>query len=591
MERIEAVIFDLDGVIVSTDEYHYLAWQKLADQEGVYFDRKINDRLRGVSRMESLEILLEQTDKPYSAEEKAEMAARKNEIYKDYLQYLTPEDILPGVMDLLHELKTGGIQTAIASSSKNAQTILEKVGLQRCFDSIVDGNNIRNSKPDPEVFVKAAAALKVPVNSCLVVEDATSGISAALAANMKVLAVGFAAGDLRAHLSAPDLAYITAGELLTVPAGIGNARIVTLADLENQKLQYQTKGAFVEHALIHDAHGSAIHVVTVHNGMLMFTILPNRGMDIGDLFLDGEKTSWERSMDYLLHPDHVDLAEDHHTGWEKGFYPAVTSIGPEIFGTPDEVRTMHGTASYSSASQDSVFISMNDEGITVEGTIPVKGYLEHSIYEKKRKIWTRFGSTSVVIHEQITNLTTERQPLDDGYHIQLAGEFCSRGGRYVLPVPEQELLLRDSASREEDPFSIYDAGTALEPIRCYQYVPKPVEGLDSLRELQNELCSLPDTGRLTAEMIVNSSRDTAAYVVRSLTHYPRSLIAKRATGSVGMYALEPCKTRPNSMKQKTIDGETDFLEPYESRSQWIMIGYTKESYLIAGLEQKINNLR
>nr|MCR4718254.1 beta-phosphoglucomutase [Bacillota bacterium] len=175
---IKAVIFDLDGVIVSTDDCHYEAWKKLADEEGIYFDRKINDRLRGVSRMASLEIVLERANKAYTEEEKAKLAKRKNGYYRDFIKKLTPNDILPGVMDNLEELKKNGIKIAIGSSSKNTPIILKQIGLCGYFDAVSDGNNISKSKPDPEVFVKAAEMLKIPPKNCLVVEDADAGIEA-----------------------------------------------------------------------------------------------------------------------------------------------------------------------------------------------------------------------------------------------------------------------------------------------------------------------------------------------------------------------------------------------------------------------------
>ena len=191
---IKAVIFDLDGVIVSTDDCHNEAWKKLADEEGIYFDRKINDRLRGVSRMASLEIVLEKSEKAYTEEEKAELAERKNGYYKEFIKKLTPNDILPGVMDNLEELKKNGIKIAIGSSSKNTPIILKQIGLDGYFDAVSDGNNISKSKPDPEVFLKAAEMLKIPPKNCLVVEDADAGIEAGKNGGMKTLSVHGAKG-------------------------------------------------------------------------------------------------------------------------------------------------------------------------------------------------------------------------------------------------------------------------------------------------------------------------------------------------------------------------------------------------------------
>ena len=188
--KIEAVIFDLDGVIVSTDECHYRAWKKTADEEGIYFDRKINDRLRGVSRMDSLEIVLERAERLYTDEEKVELAERKNNYYKEYIKKLTKDDILNGVNENLAELKAKGI----GSSSKNTPDILKYIGLDNYFDAVSDGNNITKSKPDPEVFLKAADMLGVPYEKCLVVEDADSGIEAGKRAGMYTLAVNNAKG-------------------------------------------------------------------------------------------------------------------------------------------------------------------------------------------------------------------------------------------------------------------------------------------------------------------------------------------------------------------------------------------------------------
>ena len=191
---IKAVIFDLDGVIVSTDDCHYEAWKKMADEEGIYFDKTINNRLRGVSRMESLEIVLERAEKAYSEDEKLALAERKNSYYKEFITKLTPDDILPGAMNTLEELKTNGIKVAIGSSSKNTPVILKQIGLSDYFDAVSDGNNITNSKPDPEVFLKAADMLGIPYGECMIVEDADAGIEAGKRAGMKTVSVHGAKG-------------------------------------------------------------------------------------------------------------------------------------------------------------------------------------------------------------------------------------------------------------------------------------------------------------------------------------------------------------------------------------------------------------
>lgn len=177
--KYKAIIFDLDGVICSTDEYHYQAWKKMADEIGIYFDKKINDRLRGVSRMESLEIILENGERTCSKEEKERLAERKNEYYKELLQNMTPNDLSGEVKETLDALKAGGLKLAIGSSSKNTKFILKQIGLEGYFDEISDGTNIVNSKPDPEVFLKAAQFLGLPPKECMVVEDARAGIEAA----------------------------------------------------------------------------------------------------------------------------------------------------------------------------------------------------------------------------------------------------------------------------------------------------------------------------------------------------------------------------------------------------------------------------
>lgn len=213
---IKAVIFDLDGVIVSTDECHYNGWKQLAGQEGIYFDKEINERLRGVSRMESLEIILERAQKHYTQEQKLEMAARKNGYYKELIKELSPDNILPGVSLFLADLKNRGIKIAIGSSSKNSQLILKGIGLDNYFDAEADGNDITRSKPDPEVFLVAAKRLGIPPENCLVVEDSEAGIDAALAAGMKVLGVGFASGTARATIRANDLSSVKAEDIIII---------------------------------------------------------------------------------------------------------------------------------------------------------------------------------------------------------------------------------------------------------------------------------------------------------------------------------------------------------------------------------------
>lgn len=201
---MKAFIFDLDGVIVFTDKFHYQAWKRMADEMGIYFDETINNRLRGVSRAESLEIILERYEGvPLTAEKKAELMETKNNTYRELLATMTPADVSDEVRNTLKELRARGCKLAIGSSSRNAKFILEKVELLEAFDAISDGNNITHSKPDPEVFVKAGEFLGEKPENCIVVEDAYAGIDAAKAAKMTAVGIGDAAGyekaDVKIH--------------------------------------------------------------------------------------------------------------------------------------------------------------------------------------------------------------------------------------------------------------------------------------------------------------------------------------------------------------------------------------------------------
>lgn len=191
--QYKGVIFDLDGVICYTDKYHYMAWKQIADETGVYFDETINDRLRGVSRTESLNIILEKYPGKLSEEEKLQLAEKKNNIYRTLLGEMSPSDVAGEVTDTLKELKRRKIKIAIGSSSKNARFILKNIGLFDLFDQISDGNNITRSKPDPEVFLKAAGMLELDPAQCLVVEDARAGVDAAAAGGFACAGLGDAA--------------------------------------------------------------------------------------------------------------------------------------------------------------------------------------------------------------------------------------------------------------------------------------------------------------------------------------------------------------------------------------------------------------
>lgn len=192
--KYKGIIFDLDGVICFTDHYHYLAWKALADSIGAPFDESKNDRLRGVSRMDSLEIVLEEYQGPaLTEEEKKALATKKNDLYRTYLQSMSPADLSDEVRDTLNALRAKGMKLAIGSSSKNTPLILERIGLGGFFDAVSDGNNITKSKPDPEVFLMAADMLHLDPKECIVVEDAEAGIQGAIAGGFDSAALGPAA--------------------------------------------------------------------------------------------------------------------------------------------------------------------------------------------------------------------------------------------------------------------------------------------------------------------------------------------------------------------------------------------------------------
>lgn len=190
IKTVQAAIFDLDGVIVDTAKYHYLAWKRLANENGFDFTEADNERLKGVSRMKSLEILLEIGRLHPSEGEKEIMAARKNGWYVEYLMGIDASELLPGSVEYLHHLRAHGIKTALGSASKNARLILERLNITSLFDVIIDGTRVQKAKPDPEVFLLAAAELGIPPQYCVVFEDAEAGIEAARRAGMGSVGVG-----------------------------------------------------------------------------------------------------------------------------------------------------------------------------------------------------------------------------------------------------------------------------------------------------------------------------------------------------------------------------------------------------------------
>lgn len=192
MDKLRGVIFDLDGVICFTDVYHFQAWKQMADGEGIEFNERINERLRGVSRAESLEIILERAARTYAPDEKAALMEKKNNLYRELLQQMSPQDLSPEVLQTLHALRERGYKLAIGSSSKNAKFILDRIGLGDFFDAVSDGTNIQRSKPDPQVFLMAAEMLEFAPSECLVVEDAEAGIDAAVAGGFHSAGIGSA---------------------------------------------------------------------------------------------------------------------------------------------------------------------------------------------------------------------------------------------------------------------------------------------------------------------------------------------------------------------------------------------------------------
>ncbi|HEY6951800.1 MAG TPA: beta-phosphoglucomutase [Bacteroidota bacterium] len=210
-----AVIFDLDGVLVSTDEYHYRSWVKIAGEEGFdFFDHKFNDKFRGVARMECVEILTKASGKHYSQDQKNGIAERKNRYFAESLSAVTPRELLPGALTMLHELRKRGIMTAVASNSRNAKTIIAQTKIGHLLDTIVDGFGIEKSKPDPEGFLLAAKNLAVAPADCVVVEDAVTGVEAAKRAGMKVLGIGTPERLPNADIVVTDLSSITVDRLL-----------------------------------------------------------------------------------------------------------------------------------------------------------------------------------------------------------------------------------------------------------------------------------------------------------------------------------------------------------------------------------------
>lgn len=211
MNQIKGCIFDLDGVVVDTAKYHYLAWKKLAEELGFKFTKEDNERLKGVSRMDSLDILLQigNMDTRFSKEEKEALAAKKNSWYVDFISKMDKSEILPGVEDFIIELKRNNIKICLGSVSKNAMTILNRIEITKYFDGIIDGNKVSKAKPDPEVFLKGSAEIGIAPEYCTVFEDAVAGVEAAKRAGMHCIGIGSNKILSNADKVIPDFKNIT----------------------------------------------------------------------------------------------------------------------------------------------------------------------------------------------------------------------------------------------------------------------------------------------------------------------------------------------------------------------------------------------
>lgn len=206
---IRACIFDLDGVIVDTAHYHFLAWQRLAQELGIPFNEDDNERLKGVSRMRSLEIILELGRLTMDEARKEQLATKKNGWFVDYVNAIRPEEIFPGVKELIDQIKAKGIKVGLASSSKNAQRVIDLLQIGSLFDAVVDGTMITHSKPHPEIFLLAAKRLGLAPAECVVFEDAEAGVEAALAAGMRCVGVGLPEQLGKAHHIIPHTGQYT----------------------------------------------------------------------------------------------------------------------------------------------------------------------------------------------------------------------------------------------------------------------------------------------------------------------------------------------------------------------------------------------
>ncbi len=216
MSIIKACIFDLDGVIVDTAVYHYKAWKRLANMLGFDFTEQDNEKLKGVSRVHSLELILQWGGITKTKAEQEELATLKNNWYVEMISHMTPAEILPGAKEFLETCRAAGIKTALGSASKNSMTILDKINLSGLFDAVIDGNKVSKPKPDPEVFLKGAEALNIAPTNCVVFEDAIAGVEAAINGGMKVVGIGSPRVLTRANLVVSGLNEMTLEKLETL---------------------------------------------------------------------------------------------------------------------------------------------------------------------------------------------------------------------------------------------------------------------------------------------------------------------------------------------------------------------------------------
>lgn len=210
--QLAAFIFDLDGVLTDTSEYHYLAWKRLADEEYIDFDRRTNEKLRGVSRRESLLILLGGLQ--VEEQKMQEMMERKNGYYVDYISKITPDSLYPGAVDLLKALRARGLKVGLASASKNAEVVVRALNIDILLDAVSDGHSVERTKPAPDLFLHSARALNVDPELCAVVEDAEAGVEAALAANMTAIGIGPEERVGKAHFVYDSVADIDLSRIL-----------------------------------------------------------------------------------------------------------------------------------------------------------------------------------------------------------------------------------------------------------------------------------------------------------------------------------------------------------------------------------------